>query len=131
MGMSLQSEWQYLQSTVPGIGTLMGPIEESLRDKFFPELFRGGEINANFRKILDHSVKNVGLGIPDPRLSAECAYNTSKAASRELLDSLLGGSAFNYVGHRACVRKASQSAQLSKRIVELSKIFKRQEQAGG
>ena len=30
LGMSLQSEWKYLQRTVPGVGTLMGPIEETL-----------------------------------------------------------------------------------------------------
>ena len=28
LGMSLQSEWQYLQRIVPGVGTQMGPIEE-------------------------------------------------------------------------------------------------------
>ena len=129
--MSLQSEWQYLQRTVPGVGTLIGRIEEALREKPPPpSLFGGEDIDADFRKILGHSVKHGGLGIPNPRLSAECAYNTSKSASRELVDSLLGGSVLNYVGHRACVRKASQSARLSKRIVELAPIFKRQEQAG-
>ena len=75
----------------------MGPIEEGIREKFFPALFRGEEINAEFRKILGHSFKHGGLGIPDPRLSAESAYNTSKAASGELVESLLGGSALNYV----------------------------------
>ena len=124
---TLQSEWQYLQRTVPGVGTLIGPIEESLREKFFLSLFGGEEINADFPKILGHS----GLGIPDSQISAESAYNTSKTASRELVDSLLGGSVLNYVGHRECIRKASQSARLSKRIVELSEMFKRQEQAGG
>ena len=79
--MSLQSEWQYLQSTFPGVGTLMGYIEEALREKSPPSLFGGEEITANFRKILGHSFKHGGLGIPDPRLSAESAYNTSKAAS--------------------------------------------------
>ena len=68
--MLLQLDWKYLQSTVPGVGTLMGPIEEDLRYKFFPTLFGGEEINADFRKILGHSVKHGGLGIPDPRLSA-------------------------------------------------------------
>ena len=120
-----------LQRTVPGIGTLMGPIEEALREKSPPSLFRGEEITADFRKILGHSVKHGGLGIPDPRLPAECAYNTSKAASRELVDSLLGGSVLNYVGHRACVRKAIQTARLRKRSVEIAEIFNRQEQAGG
>ena len=129
--MSLQSEWQYLQRTVPGVDTLMGPIVEALREKFSPSLFGGEEITANFWKILGHSVKHGGIGITDPRLSAESAYNTSKAASRELVDSLLGGSVLNYVGQRACIRKASQLARLSKRIVEISELFKRQEQAGG
>ena len=42
LGMSLQLEWQYLQRTVPGVGTLMGHIKEALREKFFPSLFGGG-----------------------------------------------------------------------------------------
>ena len=84
LGMPMQLDWQYLQRTVPGVGTLIGPIEEALREKFFPVLFGGEEITANFQKILGHSVKHDGLGIPNPRLSAESAYNTSKAASTEL-----------------------------------------------
>ena len=106
--MSLQLEWQYLQGTVPGVGTLMGPIEEALREKFFPSLFGGEKINADFWQILGHSVKHGGLGIPEPRSSAESAYKTSKAANRELVDSILGGSGLKYVGHRECVRKANQ-----------------------
>ena len=73
-------------------------------------LFGGEDIDADFWKILGHGFKHGGLGIPDPRLSVEIAYSTSKAASRELVDSLLGGSVLNYVGHRACVRKAIQTA---------------------
>ena len=45
LGMSLQLEWQYLQMIVPGVGTLMGPIEDALRDTFFPALCRGGGDN--------------------------------------------------------------------------------------
>ena len=67
----------------------MDPIEEALRDKFFPAIFGGGEIKANFRKILGHSVNHGGVGIPNPRISAESAYNISKEASRELVESLL------------------------------------------
>ena len=74
---------------IPGkestVGTLMGPIEESLREKLFPALFGGGEINANFWQILGCSVNHGGLGIPYPRLSAEITYNTSKSASEELM----------------------------------------------
>ena len=109
----------------------MSPTEEALREKNFPSLFGGEEITADFRKILGHSVNHGGLDISDPLMSEESAYNTSKAASRELVDSLLGGSVLNYVGHRACVCKASQTARLSKWSVDLSKLFKRQDQAGG
>ena len=55
----------------------MGLIEEALREKFFPALFRGDEITADFQKILGHSVKH-----GRPPTSAESAYNTSKVASR-------------------------------------------------
>ena len=41
LGVSLKLEWQYLQRTVPVVGTLIGPIEEALRYKLFPALFRG------------------------------------------------------------------------------------------
>ena len=92
-------------------------------------LFRGEDITADFRKILGHSVKHGVLGISDPQLSAESAYNTSKAASRELVDSILGGTVLNYIGHSACIRKASQTARLNKRSFELAELFKRQEQA--
>ena len=105
--MSLQLEWKYLQITVPGVGTLMGTIYKALREKLFPALFGGEEINADFRKILGYIINHGGLGIPYPWLSAEIAYNISKADNGELVDSLLGGSALKYIGHRACVCWAS------------------------
>ena len=73
LGISLQSEWQYLKRTVPGVGTLMGPIEEALKENPPPSLFRGEEIDTDFQKMLGHSIKHGGLGIPDPQQSAECA----------------------------------------------------------
>ena len=128
--MQLQLEWQYLQRTVPRVGTLMGPIEEALREKIFPALFGGDEIKSNFRKILGHTFKHGGLGIPEPRLSEESAYNTSKAARRELVDSLLGGSALNCVRHRACVRSGILAAKRKKMHVELGELARRKELAG-
>ena len=62
-------------------------------------------------------------------MSAESVYNTSKADSGELVESLLGGSALNYVGHRACRRKASQTARGTNISVELAEIFKQKEPA--
>ena len=46
------------------------------------------------------------LGIQDPRISAESAYNTSKEASEFLIGSLLGGTELNYVEHKGCIHRA-------------------------
>ena len=48
--MSLQLEWQYLQTTIPEVGTIMGPIEEAQREKFFPALFGGKRSTPTFGK---------------------------------------------------------------------------------
>ena len=103
----------------------------ALREKIFPAPFRGDDINTNFRKILGRSVRNGGLGIPDPQFSAKSAYNTSKAASRELIDSLLGRSALNYVDHRAIVRKASLAARCANIHVKIGDLARRKYLAGG
>ena len=53
-------------------------------------------------------------------MSAESAYNTSKAASGELVDSLLGGTALNYVGHRAYVRGESAGARKYPKQIDMT-----------
>ena len=95
LGMSLQLEWKYLQRTVPGVGSLIDPIEYALIVAFLPELFGGEEVISDLIEILGHSVIHRGLGIPDPLLTEERAYNTSKAASEVLVVSLLGGTEIN------------------------------------
>ena len=100
LGVLFHIDWQFLQSTVPRLGSLMGHIEDALREAFLPALFRGEEVNADLREILGHSVKRGGLCIPDHRLSAEHAYNTSKAAREVLIGSILGGNNLNYVAHK-------------------------------
>ena len=101
LDMSLQLDCQYLQSSIPGVGTIMGSIEDALRKAFFPELVVGEEVSIDLRKILGHSMKHSVLDISDPWMLAERAYNTSKAASEVLIGSLLGGTDLNYVAHKA------------------------------
>ena len=81
MRMSLHIEWQYLQGTVPRFGSLMGPIEYAIRDAFLPAIFVGEDVSANLRNIIEYSVKQGGLGIPDPQMSSERAYNNSNEDS--------------------------------------------------
>ena len=52
LGILLQSKWQYLQKTFPVVGTLVGPIEEAIREKFFSALSGGADqlqLSANTR----------------------------------------------------------------------------------
>ena len=108
----------------------MVPIEEFPREKFFSAQFGGEDINANFWKILGHIGKHGGLCIQEPRLSADSAYITSKTAIRELVGSLLIGSALNCIGHRACIRGASAGASRENMHVELADMARRKELAG-
>ena len=69
LGMSLELKWKDLKRNAPTVGTLVGPIEEALRQTFLPALFRGEEVDTNFQEHLVHSVMHGSLGIPEPRSS--------------------------------------------------------------
>ena len=47
LGTSLEIEWKYLQRNVYGVSSMMGPIEDSLREVFFPALFGVEEASAD------------------------------------------------------------------------------------
>ena len=64
-------------------------------------------------------------------MSAESAYNTSKAASAELVDSLLGVSTLNYIGYRACVRRASAAARRERNNADIAELVRQKELSGG
>ena len=98
--MSLHLEGQYLQRTAPRVGSLMDPMKDDLQEAFSHALFGGEEVSYDLGEILVHSMKCGCLRIPDPHLLAECAYNTSKAASEILVVSILGGTNLNFVAHK-------------------------------
>ena len=63
-------------------------------------------MGGDLRELLGHAVKQGGIGIPDPRKSAERGHATSVEAYEVLIKSLLEESDLNYVGHWSCARKA-------------------------
>ena len=107
----------------------MGPIEDSLREAFFPSPFRGEEVRANLREILGHSVKNGGLGILEPQMLTKRAYNTSKSAREVLVGSLLGGNDLNYVAHKGCVHRASAERRNQQDLAEKEVLSRQKELA--
>ena len=109
----------------------MGPTKDALREAFFPALFGGEEVSTNLREILGHNVKYGGLGIPDPRLSAERAYSTSNADIEVLVGSFLGGTDLNYIMHNGFVRRASADRRKQREIAEKAVILRCKELADG
>ena len=109
----------------------MGSIDNYLRESLFPELFGGEEVKSDIRKILGHSVKHGVLGIPYPQLLAERAYNTSKAASKVLVGSLLGCTNLNYVAHKFCIRRASADGQKKLEIAEKTLLSRQKDLSDG
>ena len=65
LGISLQLKWQYLQRTIPVVGTLVGYIRDSLRETFFPAILGGRDVNDDYQKILGLSIKRDGLVISE------------------------------------------------------------------
>ena len=123
--MSIQLEWQYLQRTVPGVGNMMGTIEDTLIEALFPELFGGEEVSADLREVLGYSVKRGGLGISDSRMLVEHVYNNSKADSEVRVGSLLGVNNLNYVVHKNCVPRSSTDARKQQEYLEKQVLTRR------
>ena len=61
----------------------------------------------------------------------ESAYTTSKVASGELVDSLLGGTTLNYVGHIACLHGASLAVRRERKHLDMAELARRKDLAGG
>ena len=58
-------------------------------------------------------------------------YNNPKAPSGELVDYLLGGTTLNYIGHRACVHKASAGVRKERKHVDMTDLARKKELEGG
>ena len=53
------------------------------------------------REILGHGAKRGGIGIPDPRKSAERGHATSVEVCNAHVESILGGADVNYIRHQS------------------------------
>ena len=72
-----------------------------------------------------------GLVILDPQLLVECSYNTSKAATEVLVDSILGGTNINYIAHKGCVCRESADRWEKRDFLETAVLTRWKELADG
>ena len=70
--------------TVPNIGHLFEPLENAIKEKLIPALAGGHSPSTRDREILALPPRLGGLGIPNPRGSAESEYQNSKKLTAKL-----------------------------------------------
>ncbi|KAL7477082.1 hypothetical protein ACHAW6_002898 [Cyclotella cf. meneghiniana] len=78
----LSTEWQYICQMVPDVGPMIAPVETALRTKLLPAILGTADpIYDELRALLGNGVKNGGLAIQDPTLTATSLYTTSVEAT--------------------------------------------------
>ena len=59
-----------MQQVTPGIGNAFEPVEEEIEKAYLPALFEGAGDEAAGREIIRLPVKQAGMALPDPKLTA-------------------------------------------------------------
>jgi hypothetical protein len=92
LSQSLQSEWLYLQRVAPNCSNDFTAIEHAIKTAFLPALFGDTKaVTGPLRELAALPVRNSGLGLPDPKSTAEDAHYASTGMTSTLSASLLEG----------------------------------------
>ena len=101
---SLQQEWDFVQRVTPGVGEAFGPVEEALREIFFPAHFivlTEGLMECDNTCLL---VNQVDLALPDPVQTAPENWTAFCVITGHLVAALRGQVVFRTSDHSACLR---------------------------
>jgi hypothetical protein len=106
---SLQSEWQYISRCVAGSEEFLQPGEDAICEYFLPAILQepADNIDDEFRTLLGHGVKQGGITVRNPTLTASRLFESSEAACAALVGCLLSDEALDLRAHVQCVRQAS------------------------
>ena len=87
----------------PGVGEAFGPVEEALREIFFPALFKGLKEGVPERENTRLPVKQAGLALPHPFHRAPENWTASYVITGHLVAAFRGQVVFRTIGHSACL----------------------------
>ena len=90
-----------MQRVTSGIGNTFGPVEEKTAKEFLPALFEGAGDGAQGREITRLPVKQAGMDIPDPTLTAPENWQASCVITGHLVSALRGQVPFRTADHAA------------------------------
>ena len=101
----LQQEWAFVHWVTLGIGDAFIPVEKSLQETFLPELFEELGEGAPGRGVTRLPVKQAGMALPDPTLTAPENWTTSCVITGHLVVVLRGQVEFRTADHSACLQE--------------------------
>ena len=94
-----------MQRVILDIGTALHPIEDTLRNAFFPALFKGPISQIPGRAVTGLSVKQAGIVLPDPPQTAGANWMVSCVIKGKLAAALLRTAEFWLGDHELLIRK--------------------------
>ena len=83
------SKWAYLQRTIPDVSHLFQPLEDALRHQLLPAITGQSALNDVTRRVLELPARLGGLGITNPAISAQDAYDASRKICNPLQKAIL------------------------------------------
>ena len=94
-------KWNYLMRTVPGISTLLAPLEDALHRRLIPAITGRPPCSAQVRDLPALSAKVGGFGIAKPTVECAPAYEASRSVTASLSQLIKRGSVAEDEVHRA------------------------------
>ena len=125
---SLRQEWAFVQRVIPGIGDEFGPVEEEIAKAFLPVLFEGVGDGAPGSEITRLPVKQAGMALPDPTLTASENWQASCVTTGHLVSALRGQVPFRTAYHASCLqdgRAAVRRQNIAKVVASLETTIAR------
>ena len=102
---SLHQDWAFVQQVTPGIGDAFGPLEKALQETFVQELFEGLGEGVLERGVNRLPVKQAGLALPYPTLTAPENWTVLCVITGHLVAALRGQVEFQTADQSACLRE--------------------------
>ena len=85
----LMSKWTYLSRTIPGIGDMLEPLENTIRQRFLPSLTGQNAFNNVTSDLMTLPVRLGGLGIVDPCSQSAMNISASEKITAPLVTLIL------------------------------------------
>ena len=118
--MSHWSDWTYLSRTCPDIGSLLLPLEHTLRLKLLPSLTTLDAPNDVFRDLFALPSRHGGLGLPNPESALSSSqYSNSLSVCKSFVDLVV--SQHTWIPYDVFVTQSNTKASIHKWNCQISK----------